>query len=278
MSTKMYIFAVTQKRMPCLPRTGLEMMVSSVIPPCSEIYCSALLKEGKTIGLTLNSIFMKTEMKRNYGYVKYVSRACAFAVTLLVMAPAMLKGNSLSKAMTNEPKQLTCVVDDLETDEMISTIPEIQESQQEDPLGVAYLRNKVIQQIIPAIGNGVKANIVLTKIRFQTKENDVQKAYYIEHSFKDNNENHRPPEIRELIYHNIGKDKEYLGIKIVRWIFYEGNNSLYPDKIMESEVKLDDESAQFLLDFRVNETKWNNRTNISFTETTNPKVMPPQVY
>lgn len=224
---------------------------------------------------------MKTEMKRNFGYVKYVSRACAFAVTLLVIAPAMLKGDSLLKAMTNEPKQLPAVVDDLsteKTDEMTSTIPEIQGSQQDDPLGVAFLRDLKIQQILPTVGNEVKANLVLTKYRKGGNENDVCHVYYIKHSYSNSNRNQFPPEVKGLIYHDLGGENSYLGI-IISEELYNTKTSVIAYRRMESEVKLNDEkSAQFLLDLRTNDTKWNNKTEITFIETTNPKVMPPQVY
>ena len=96
--------------------------------------------------------------------------------------------------------------------------------------------------------------------------------------YSRNNQNHEPPKVRELVYHDTGDGKEYLGIKILQNIYKSGNNTMYPDNTMEREVKLDDESAQFLLDLRTNDTKWNNTTDIKFSVTTNPKVMPPTVY
>lgn len=203
-----------------------------------------------------------------------------FAV-LLAITPAMLNGGNVAKAVTLNPEKLTEVLINIpmqELDEMTSTFPGVNEPQQSYPLGVAFFRDVKVQQIKPAVGNGVKANIVLTRLLRQGGDNDVLEVYYVKESWKDNNFNHTPPEIEELIYHNLGGDKDFLGIKIRELIYKSGNKTMHADYVMEREVKLDDESAQFLIDLKTNDTKWNDKTKITFSETTNPKVMPPKVY
>ena len=98
--------------------------------------------------------------------------------------------------------------------------------------------------------------------------------YYIEHSYYDDNEQHDPPDVRGLIYHNLGEGKEFLGIKIYQPI-YRANGTRSG---MMSEVKLDDVSAQYLLDFRTDDTKWKNKTGITFEITNSPRVMAPEAH
>ena len=46
---------------------------------------------------------------------------------------------------------------------------------------------------------------------------------------------------------------------------------------VEYEYKLDDTSAQKIIDLIAGDSKWTNRTNIKFSETTSPNVAPPKV-
>ena len=148
-------------------------------------------------------------------------------------------------------------------------------SQKDYPLGVAFLKDLQVQEIKPAIGNGVKANLVLVKYKGSGNPNDVENVYYVKESFKDDNVWHKPPEVLTLIYHNTGDGKEYLGILISNEIYKPQDQ--VPTKIMHQEVKLDDVSAQYLLDLRTNDTKWNNKTEISYSETTKSNVRPPKI-
>ena len=146
-------------------------------------------------------------------------------------------------------------------------------SQQDSPLGWAYLRGKKTFEIFPAIGGGRKANLVFSG----TNTNEVYKIYYIDAAFKDDNIHHRPAEVLSLIYHNLGDDA-FLGIKIMSYLYHDKNE---PNKItgyLYREVNLDDTSAQYLVDFMTNDTKWTNKTDIGYEETDNPKVMVPEVY
>lgn len=147
--------------------------------------------------------------------------------------------------------------------------------QQSYPLGVAYLGKTQIKQIVSAIGNGVSAKIVLTG--YNPNNNNINYVYYIEHSYRSNNSLHRPPVIKELVYHNLGSGKEYLGIVIEERIYKSETSPNIKKKII-GEVKLDDTSAQFLLDLNAGSTKWNDEAGIKFKETKKAKVMVPEVY
>ena len=150
----------------------------------------------------------------------------------------------------------------------------IQSPQQDFPLNLPFFSRRKVQEVVPAIGDGVKAYLVFTKLKKQGEENDVLQIYYIEHSYYDDNEQHDPPDVRGLIYHNLGEEKEFLGIKIYQPI-YRANGTRSG---MMSEVKLDDVSAQYLIDFKTDDTKWKDKTGITYEETNSPRVMVPEAH
>lgn len=141
--------------------------------------------------------------------------------------------------------------------------------QQDYPLGVAFLSTIKVKQIKPAKANDSKANVVL--VGPDDGSNLVREAYLINENYKNNNPNQLPPVIRELIYHNIGADREYLGV-IVEQKIYPTEHSLKNTKTITREYRLDDESAQFLLDLNAELTNWKDETGIRFKETTNPNT------
>jgi len=150
----------------------------------------------------------------------------------------------------------------------------IQSPKQDFPLNLPFFSRRKVQEVVPAVGNGVKAYLVFTKLKKQGEENDVLQIYYIKHSYYDDNEQHDPPDVRGLIYHDLGEGKEFLGIKIYQPIYRENGTR----SGMMREVKLDDVSAQYLIDFKTDDTKWKDKTGITYEETNSPRVMVPEAH
>ncbi len=198
-------------------------------------------------------------------------------IVLLAMNPATLNSDIPNKYMPLNAQELTEVVAQTPTNN-ISTLNLSAVQAPEDaeyPLGWAYLRGKAIKEVIPTVGGGRKANLVLSGTR-DTK--DVYKVYYIDAKMKDGNLYHRPPEVHSLIYHDLGEENGFLGIKLQDYLYHDKNE---PNKLtgyMYREMPLDDKSAQYLIDLLTNDTKWNNKTDITYSETTSPKLMVPEVY
>lgn len=71
------------------------------------------------------------------------------------------------------------------------------------------------------------------------------------------------PWVEELVYHDLGKGKEYCGI-IVRSV-NKLQNGRY--KTTYEEVRLPDECAQTLIDLLANYSKMKNNTSIEYSET-----------
>lgn len=149
--------------------------------------------------------------------------------------------------------------------------PEELKEQQSYPLGVAYFSEVQVQKIQPAIGGGARANIVLTG-----SSTGIDGIYYVKNGYRDNSAVHKPPEITGLIYHNTGDGKEFMGIEVYD-VRYKDNTNI-PSKIGEYEVKIDDKSAQLLVDLLLGRTQWTNYTILPYKETTSPYLKEMKVY
>ena len=80
-----------------------------------------------------------------------------------------------------------------------------------------------------------------------------------------------------LIYHNLGEGKEFLGIRTRQYLYHDKKDPEAITGTLYREIRLDDRAAQYLLDLRTGDTKWNNKTDISFEVTNSPRVMIPEV-
>lgn len=84
-----------------------------------------------------------------------------------------------------------------------------------------------------------------------------------------------PPEVFKLMYHNIGKDKEFCGVITKEDLLDEKGN--YQGSL-ETEIKLDDESAQKLIDLITGHSNWKNNTGIRIYETKSAMLKPGKRY
>ena len=195
---------------------------------------------------------------------------------LLALMPAVLNSSTPVKDMPMNAQELTEVVAQIPSED-VATIDfrEVQETQQNYPLGWAYFENRTIKEIVPATGGGRAANLVLTG---NSTSNDVFKVYYVDSEKKDDNRYHHPPVVLRLIYHNLGEGKEFLGIRTRQYLYHDKKDPEAITGTLYREIRLDDRAAQYLIDLRTGDTKWNNKTDISFEVTNSPRVMIPEVH
>lgn len=105
------------------------------------------------------------------------------------------------------------------------------------------------------------------------KDNDVERIYMIPDGYKTNSSK-TPAQVTKLVYHNIGKDKEYCGI-IVHEDIYDGETSNgvlgeYKGTLV-NEYRLPDEVANTIIRMMSGNSNLNNKTPIKFVETTSAK-------
>ncbi len=84
-----------------------------------------------------------------------------------------------------------------------------------------------------------------------------------------------PPRVYKLLYHNIGKGKEFCGVITKEDLLDESGKYLGS---LETEIKLDDDTAQKLIDLITGHSNWKNNTGIRIYETTSNMLRPGKRY
>lgn len=180
-------------------------------------------------------------------------------IVMLAMAP-MAEGKQPAQFVPIDSEHLTALVAQAN-----ATAPKAYEytQTQEDELvqRVPRLKLKKIQKIIDCTGNKQKGKLLFTTSKCDTSST-VWSVYYIQNDYKGNN-NLRPPSVTKIIYHDIGEDS-FLGILIQEEIMANKNTNV---KCLIHEVRLDDKSAQYLIDFVAGDTNFKDYSGIKFEET-----------
>lgn len=109
-------------------------------------------------------------------------------------------------------------------------------------------------------GVGKTIQIVLSPLSEVAEDlkNIISAIYWVDENVIKYNPHH-PPIITGLVYHDIGKDKEFCSVKMIKTRYKNGE--MIRHLIHE---RVDDETAQLLIDFLAGETQWRNSTNIKF--------------
>lgn len=142
------------------------------------------------------------------------------------------------------------------------------QSQQENALIQGWFigQSGKIREVIKAKAGGHDAYIVFYHLLGEySTEPIVSGIYFIDHPKGSSDVD--LPIVRELVYHDLGPEKEFCGIKILETIKNKKTGKLY---LVKYENRLDDASAQKIIDLLAGDSKWINRTNIKFSETTDP--------
>lgn len=207
----------------------------------------------------------------------YVVLKSVFVISMLTLSPSMLNSSVKEK---NEQKNVLYTtevceqpqVSHLSTKDSCEIAPA---NPQQSPFPqIAYFNSRrPIRKIISATGNDIPVKIVLAGYN---PGKDVNVVHYITVSYKDSYESHVPPRIYELVYHDLGPDKEFLGAKIKRNLYDPKTGK--QDGLMIREVRLDDVSAQYLIDLTTGDTEWVDKTGITFSVTKDSKTMPPKYF
>lgn len=210
--------------------------------------------------------------------VKAYKRVCAI-VAVVAMSSATLNSAEPVKVLPIDAEQLTEILATPKPEKEVSTINfhQAQQKQKKNfflPGGFAYLD---MQEGFWAEMDGVETKIVLAKCdeSKNASPNQVDKIYFIPPNYKDENLSYLP-EIIELVYHDLPNGKEYLSVKTVEYV-YKSDKDVKPIKALYKDVRIDNRSAQYLLDLRTGDTKWINKTGIPIRFTTDPNVEPMEV-
>ncbi len=181
-------------------------------------------------------------------------------IVMLAMAP-MAEGKQPAQFMPIDSEHLTEVL--AQANSVAPKAYEYTQSQEKEaPLGVEYFKRIPIAHIQTGTnGVGRTAHIVFSPLG--TGSEDLKKIisaiYYVDDNVVKYSTNN-PPIITGLVYHDIGKDKEFCSLKMIK-TRYDKNGKMIRHLVHE---RIDDKTAQLLIDFLAGETKWRNSTNIKF--------------
>ena len=141
------------------------------------------------------------------------------------------------------------------------------------PFRYRSLSSKIVQQLVRGKANYKDVNIVFTGFYGDGRGRNnktVRWVYFIKDDEYSNGEFVEPNHISEIVYHDLGKDAYVEAI--VKHPVYDSEQHF--KGYVQQGFRLDDESAQQLLDLTSKSGKWTDKTGIKYRETQNPNLSP----
>lgn len=248
------------------------------------MYMIRMTVSGSDAGFGTNSYvnFVGQNSRKNNGDtegspVEYNRRsnnlAKALVVVLMVMSSPMMNAKISVANLTEGDGAKTEIVEpiliDLENlDEAITIVPDCsnpQNAQTKAPFGVTDLLGHKIHHADTFMKNGKKYYIVYSGIN---NADYVDKVSVFPEGYNGVKEGKLLPRVTKLVYHDLGKGKEYCGIIVISTQKLKNGDF----KRTTEEVRLPDNCAQILIDLLANYSKMKNRTSIEYSETKSPQL------
>lgn len=239
---------------------------------------------GLGIGLNVNHYvnFAGQNSRKNNGDtegspVEYNRRsnnlAKALVVVLMVMSSPMMNAKISVANLTEGDGAKTEMVapipiDSEELDEATTIAPDFsnpQNAQKKAPFGVTSLLGQKIYHYDTFMKDGKKHYIVYSGI---SNGDYVSWVSVFPEGFDSVKEKKLLPYVRELVYHDLGKGKEYCGIIVITHQILKNGKS----KTIKEEVRIPNEVAQNLIDFMAGDTEMKNMSSISYSKTKSPNL------
>jgi len=85
-----------------------------------------------------------------------------------------------------------------------------------------------------------------------------------------------PPMVKQLVYHNIGKDKEFCGVILERDVLEEESGKF--KGTIRNEMRLPDEVAQKIVDVITDYSRFKNKTNLKIREVNFADLIPTRLF
>ena len=153
----------------------------------------------------------------------------------------------------------------------------IEQSRPRNNFGWSYLKYGKIQYNAKVkVDNNREMDLVyFTPTGLRKIENEVSEIYIIDPQKKGCTKSvPHPPRIQKIIYHDIGKDKEYCSVITKGHVTNDSGIAIGNEY---REIKIDDDTANKILAFTLGKTEWENNTDIEFETTTREEVNQPRV-
>ena len=199
-------------------------------------------------------------------------------VVMLAMAPMSTDGKQPAQFVPINSEQLTELV--AQTNAIASKAYEYAQSPQTPQVSQVshdaiknldfYKSHKIIH-IQDIKGNKAPAALVFCCMPGSNGVT-VAQVEYIDNNYLKNPKD-APATVDGLVYHDLGPDKEFCSIMTSILSFEKNGES----KVIEREIRVDDNTAQLLIDLLAGDTKWYNSSGIKFYETKRAELYPVKV-
>ena len=180
-------------------------------------------------------------------------------IVMLAMAPMSADGKQPAQLVPIDSAHITELLAQANATNLQTT------STKQSVLDNALKNNKSIQAdriLLKSKGQfgGEDAYFLLTSMDKNDTHNRVEDIQIITRGLKPKD---HPPKVIELVYHDLGAGKEFCSVKVNETFFSNDGKT----RLVTYETRIDDQSAQLIIDVMANETKWKNGTRIKFSET-----------
>jgi len=201
-------------------------------------------------------------------------------IVLLAMNPATLSSAIPVMPETDNPNNIVMLAPEQKSVDKNTYViaPELQDIQQiNPPYGWEHFRFGKIQHSSNVVVDG-KYNrdlVFYTPVSMKRQGNVVGEVFIVDpnkpggHSITPH-----PPKIEKIIYHDIGKDKEFCSVKTVEFLVDDSGNYI---GYAYRELRIDDDSANKLMALTLNKLEWKNATHIDFIVTKTADLAEPKI-
>lgn len=201
-------------------------------------------------------------------------------IVLLAMNPATLSSAIPVMPETDNPNNIVMLAPEQKSVDKNTYViaPELQDIQQiNPPYGWEHFRFGKIQHSSNVVVDG-KYNrdlVFYTPVSMKRQGNVVGEVFIVDPNKPGGHLiTPHPPKIEKIIYHDIGKDKEFCSVKTVESLVDDSGNYI---GYAYRELRIDDDSANKLMALTLNKLEWKNATRIDFIVTKTADLAEPKI-
>ena len=201
-------------------------------------------------------------------------------IVLLAMNPATLNSAIPVMPETDNPNNIVMLTPEQKSVDKNTYViaPELQDIQQiNPPYGWEHFRFGKIQHSSNVVVDG-KYNrdlVFYTPVSMKRQGNVVGEVFIVDPNKPGGHLiTPHPPKIEKIIYHDIGKDKEFCSVKTVESLVDDSGNYI---GYAYRELRIDDDSANKLMALTLNKLEWKNATHIDFIVTKTADLAEPKI-
>ena len=191
-------------------------------------------------------------------------------IVLLAMNPATLNSAIPVMPETDNPNNIVMLAPEQKSVDKNTYViaPELQDIQQKKvPYPWGYLKGGIIYDASNVIVDGkYKRDLVFYTLTANSrKQNAVEHVFIIDPNAPGARMSiPHPPKVTKIIYHDLGKDKEFCSVKTKEFLVDDSGNTI---GWANRELRIDDDSANKILALTLNKLEWKNGTDINFETT-----------